>query len=1490
MAMKNKKAMQRKVSAVLSALMVIGSVNVQGLAVQAETKSQEEGLLAYLDFEQEPNALSAGNPDVAVYSKGENVLQADSFAEYAGKSLYLDGTGSNYLSLINQDGTGVLAGKEHVTISYWSKVTSEANRANWGFMIVDEQNAISSRKYIASLDHGTSVTLERYNGTGTQGTGQSYDQNAWKLVTAVFTPDTTELYINGNRVSTQTSTNLSSFLTDAKRFYVGGAENGWPNEYFTGYIDEFKVWDYAMTQEQAKELYDGYIVKNLDITEAVLQEQAEKIFHYKNNEVRGNITLPKTLSYGGVEDIIKVDWETSDASLVSTEAVEAGDDQIREIPAGKVNRPAHGSGDKTVTLTATLSCEAFDVSTTKTYDLTIKELPEEQEYKNYVYSYFQVNPYGTGESQNIHLAVSEDGLKWRELNDADPILKASDLRKPDGSKGEGGVRDSYLLRSADGDHFYLIGTDLDVFDGQGWGVYGGNGSRYIAVWESDDLVHWYNERLVPLANPDHSCMWAPEATWDPVSEQYLVYWSSGLKDGETGKHIYCAYTRDFYTFSEPEIYKGVLKPDTSSDENLIASRGYYFKKSTETNTDNGVAFGQPNWIFQKIYVSEPEEKILDVDGNDVNLNQMTIPSNWKQLAVMEENQRLANMSAYDAIPEQITYLDTSMLHYNGTYYRLTKRENDVTVLLEYSDDIKGPWTLADTIIADQYGVEGPAIYAITDAADRETIADALNLEETPEVVFQIYLDGYGNYHAGYYPLIATSEEDLKAGNLQVMPDNSYQLPIGAKHGSFVPITDGEYQALVAEYGVVDHKEKAGQVVYYDMETDEEGNLIDKSGADHKGTFGVKENAAAGSGASVVETEEEDGTQDRVLKFDGNGYVKLPTNLLVDENDLTISMWVKNTEETPGASSAFYFGMKNPYQYCMLKTKNQMTVNFTEDTWIYYDKDGKEVTDHQGKEEELFARNHYDGNHNQKTMTKAGTANDWALYTIMIDAESDEAGTGSVVKMYYDGELAGTLKTEQKPTDFGIALVSYLGKSAYNDPYFVGEMKEFKIYDRLWSGAELEEEYKKLDAYRTTHQEPVEPLKRQDEEHSAIASFSFDSYDTEEKAFVDEKTGAVAKAVGNIQISESEKVSGQGALALDGESYLNVTDVDGRSLLAGYEEVTISYLSKVTKDNYPNWGFIAQQTGSNVDARKYIGTIEFQDRVALERSNGTGGSPQLVKTNDNKEWHLVTAVLKEGTTELYIDKELVSRDAEAKLSEFFEGSSTFQIGKADWGAGEYFNGYIDEFAVYNYAFTADEVETRYKATLGAGAEVPQLPFEDVTDSDWYYNDVAEIFQRGLMTGINSNVFAPNEPLSRAQFAVILYRMEGKPEVTYESRFPDVDGDTWYTDAVAWAGEEGIITGYADKNFGPADSITREQMAVMMYRYANMKKYDTDEKEEFDRYQDASKVSGFAEEAMQWAVGSGIFKGKFEETVLDPQGDTSRGECAVILTRFLDKFEQ
>lgn len=216
---------------------------------------------------------------------------------------------------------------------------------------------------------------------------------------------------------------------------------------------------------------------------------------------------------------------------------------------------------------------------------------------------------------------------------------------------------------------------------------------------------------------------------------------------------------------------------------------------------------------------------------------------------------------------------------------------------------------------------------------------------------------------------------------------------------------------------------------------------------------------------------------------------------------------------------------------------------------------------------------------------------------------------------------------------------------------------------------------------------------------------------------------------------------------------------------------------------------------------------------------------------------------------YADKDLTQRITEIKLS----GSKTVY---ADWKKRE-----------------PDAVKN---------------PFADVNAGDWFYRDVLFSYEKGLMSGMDAAAFAPYANTTRAQIAVIFYRMEGSPAVEGENSFTDVvrdSGTAWFYDAVTWAQQNGIMGGYGNSSFAPNDPITREQLAAIFYRYAQYKGYDTTQGgmaiREFDDYE---SISDYAMGAMAWAVNTGLVKG--DSNLLYPNGTATRAELAAMLHRFAE----
>jgi hypothetical protein len=177
---------------------------------------------------------------------------------------------------------------------------------------------------------------------------------------------------------------------------------------------------------------------------------------------------------------------------------------------------------------------------------------------------------------------------------------------------------------------------------------------------------------------------------------------------------------------------------------------------------------------------------------------------------------------------------------------------------------------------------------------------------------------------------------------------------------------------------------------------------------------------------------------------------------------------------------------------------------------------------------------------------------------------------------------------------------------------------------------------------------------------------------------------------------------------------------------------------------------------------------------------------------------------------------------------------------------------------------------------------------VKKGDWFEEAVNFVTERKLMVGTGEGNFSPTEPASRGMIATILYRLEKEPAASGEKEFPDVKTGMWYSNAVKWAAENKIVSGYTDGNFGPDDNITREQLAAILYRYACYKEFDVSGEADLTKFKDADKVSSWAKDAMAWANANGIITGK-GSGILDPGGNAERAEIAAMVQRFCKLYE-
>ena len=211
--------------------------------------------------------------------------------------------------------------------------------------------------------------------------------------------------------------------------------------------------------------------------------------------------------------------------------------------------------------------------------------------------------------------------------------------------------------------------------------------------------------------------------------------------------------------------------------------------------------------------------------------------------------------------------------------------------------------------------------------------------------------------------------------------------------------------------------------------------------------------------------------------------------------------------------------------------------------------------------------------------------------------------------------------------------------------------------------------------------------------------------------------------------------------------------------------------------------------------------------------------------------------------------------------------------------------VTENADGTYTFTMPNGQVTITATFVETEAPVGEPFLDVNEGDWFYDAVAYAYENGLMDGVGGNRFAPNSATTRAQLVTILYRMEGQPAVSGDLPFTDVEAGTWYTNAVVWAAQNGIVNGVGDDTFAPGNDLTREQLVTILYRYAESKGYDVSASADLAGYPDGEEIQAYAREAMAWAVAENIIRG-MEDDTLKPAGNASRAQIATILMRFCE----
>ena len=360
--------------------------------------------------------------------------------------------------------------------------------------------------------------------------------------------------------------------------------------------------------------------------------------------------------------------------------------------------------------------------------------------------------------------------------------------------------------------------------------------------------------------------------------------------------------------------------------------------------------------------------------------------------------------------------------------------------------------------------------------------------------------------------------------------------------------------------------------------------------------------------------------------------------------------------------------------------------------------------------------------------------------------------------------------------------------------------------------------------------------------------------------------------------------------------VTVADIEAAAGENNTYTVTVPYGTDVTADSFV---IVTSDSGATVGALTHDGnvwsfTITAEDGVTSRAYTVTVSFTEAPKSNDAGVRSITVAGVKAKTSVNNEYTVTVPYGTNVTASSFviITNHARATVGalthiKNVW----YFTVTAEDgvtTASYTVTVTTAALPTPIKPavdnTKPASDSKPKLPFTDVSTSDWFYSDVMFVYENGLFSGTDSRSFSPNASMTRAMLVTVLYRLEGEPAGTGSSSFSDVRSGSYYEKAVAWAAANGIVTGTGSTSFSPDAKVTREQLAAILYRYAQYKKLDTDAGAKLDSFSDAGNVSGYASEALSWAVSEGLINGASGR--LMPKGDATRAQVAAILHRFVE----
>ena len=565
---------------------VMAVPNIPSVSVAAA--EEELPKLAEFNFDEEAaeGKYNGGNALASINGGCSLQLRAGT-----NKALYLNGSDA-FLNVTGADGGSLLTGKDNITISY--DAMPEKAEKSWTVFAApnaDRQN-YQQEHYLGVLHTSSKIQVERYHNSGKR-PGNNLEQsvnNEWMHVDIVVSENQTQLYVNGEMKKKSDSTyKLSDILGSSGVFQIG--KGNWESgEYYKGLIDNYRIYDGLLSEQAIAEQYQQFQAEQDEIDQILeeekktqaLQKDYDDLEILNADDVRGNLALIREGKNGST-----ISWRSSNTAVVTDSA------EGSIYDGGVVTRPEAGSPAAEVTLTATLKSPYSEDTMEKEFQVKVQPKDDSLD-KDYSGGYLWAHFDAEGGYEKMFFGYSEDGLTWKKLNKVDGVPKPVMINDAEGS--DLGVRDPHIIRSAEGDRYWILGTDLHA-EGGGAGGSGWNqlsASQNLVVWESTDLVNWSEPRLVYAGFDQAGCVWAPEAIYDDTTGDYVVYWSARDKSkadtSENALRVYVCRTRDFKSFSEPKVWLSEDVDDKDAegkeievniiDTSIVKDNGKFYRFST----------------------------------------------------------------------------------------------------------------------------------------------------------------------------------------------------------------------------------------------------------------------------------------------------------------------------------------------------------------------------------------------------------------------------------------------------------------------------------------------------------------------------------------------------------------------------------------------------------------------------------------------------------------------------------------------------------------------------------------------------------------------------------------------------------------------------------------------------------------------------------------------------------------------------------------------